>query len=192
MNTLIIVKIKNTTYDEWKKKFDADAEVQSQMMRNTIVGKVDDNTAMISTEVFNPDMVGQFMSSDEFKQKQENLLKETLKKIDIVICTALIPGKKAPIIIKKDMIEVMQSGSVIYDLAASQGGNSELTKVNEIIEHNGVKIMGDSNILNKLPNSASNLYAKNMFNFVSNLYDKENKKININIEDEIIEKTQIK
>ena len=131
-------------------------------------------------------------ASDAFKQKQENLLKETLKKIDIVICTALIPGKKAPLIIKKDMIEVMQSGSVIYDLAASQGGNSELTKVNEIIDHNGVKIMGDSNILNKLPNSASNLYAKNMFNFVSNLYDKENKKININLEDEIIEKTQIK
>ena len=131
-------------------------------------------------------------ASEEFKQKQENLLKETLKKIDIVICTALIPGKKAPLIIKKDMIEVMQSGSVIYDLAASQGGNSELTKVNEIIDYNGVKIMGDSNILNKLPNSASNLYAKNIFNFVSNLYDKENKKININLEDEIIEKTQIK
>ena len=131
-------------------------------------------------------------ASEEFKQKQEALLKETLKKIDIVICTALIPGKKAPLIIKKDMIEVMQSGSVIYDLAASQGGNSELTKVNDIIDHNGVKIMGDSNILNKLPNSASNLYAKNMFNFVSNLYDKENKKFNINLEDEIIEKTQIK
>ncbi len=131
-------------------------------------------------------------ASEEFKQKQENLLKETLKKIDIVICTALIPGKKAPLIIKKDMIEVMQSGSVIYDLAASQGGNSELTKVNEIIDHNGVKIMGDSNILNKLPNSASNLYAKNVFNFVSNLYDKETKKININLEDEIIVKTQIK
>ena len=90
------------------------------------------------------------------------------------------------------MIEVMQTGSVIYDLAASQGGNSEFTKVNEIIDHNGVKIMGDNNILNKLPNSASNLYAKNMFNFVRNLYDKENKKININLEDEIIEKTQIK
>ncbi len=131
-------------------------------------------------------------ASEEFKQKQENLLKETLKKTDIIICTALIPGKKAPLIIKKDMIEVMQSGSVIYDLAASQGGNSELTKVNEIIDHNGIKIMGDSNILNKLPNSASNLYAKNMFNFVSNLYDKENKKININLEDEIIEKTLIK
>ena len=131
-------------------------------------------------------------ASDEFKQKQENLLKETLKKTDIVICTALIPGKKAPLILKKDMIEVMQSGSVIYDLAASQGGNSELTKENKIIDHNGVKIMGDTNILNKLPNSASNLYAKNMFNYVSNLYDKENKKFNINLEDEIIEKTQVK
>ncbi len=131
-------------------------------------------------------------ASEDFKKKQEDLLKETLKKIDIVICTALIPGKKAPIIIKKDMIEVMQSGSVIYDLAASQGGNSELTKVNEIINYNGVQIMGDSNILNKLPNSASNLYSKNMFNFVSNLYDKDKKKFSINLEDEIIEKTQIK
>ena len=73
MNTLIIVNIKNTTYDEWKKKFDEDSEVQSQMMRNTIVGKVDDNTAMISTEVFNPELVGQFMSSDEFKQMEQEL-----------------------------------------------------------------------------------------------------------------------
>ena len=131
-------------------------------------------------------------TTDEFKKKQEELLKETLKKIDIVICTALIPGKKAPIIIKKDMIEVMQGGSIIYDLAALQGGNSEFTKVNEIIDYRGVKIMGDGNILNKLPNSASNLYSKNMFNFVNNLYDKENKKFNINLEDEIIEKTQLK
>ena len=73
MNTLIIVKIKNTTYDDWKKKFDSDAEVQSQMMRNTIVGKVDDNTAMISTEVFNSEMIEQFMSSDEFKQMEQSL-----------------------------------------------------------------------------------------------------------------------
>ena len=131
-------------------------------------------------------------TSADFKEKQEELLKETLKKIDIVICTALIPGKKAPIIIKKDMIEVMQSGSVIYDLAASQGGNSELTKVNQIIDSNGVKIMGEANILNKLPVSASNLYAKNMYNFVNNLYDKENKKFKINLEDEIIQKTMVK
>ena len=126
------------------------------------------------------------------KKKQEELLKETLKKIDIVICTALIPGKKAPVIIKKNMIDVMPNGSIIYDLASSQGGNSELTKVGEIIDSNGVKIMGDANILNKLPVSASNLYAKNMFNFINNLFDKENKAFAINLEDEIIEKTQVK
>ena len=131
-------------------------------------------------------------TSDDFKKKQEELLAETLKKIDIVICTALIPGKKAPIIIKTEMIKNMQSGSVIYDLAAIQGGNTSLTKVNEIVDDNGVKIMGESNILNKLPTSASNLYAKNVFNFVTNLYDNKEKKININLEDEIIEKTLIK
>ncbi len=131
-------------------------------------------------------------ATEDFKKKQEELLKETLKKTDIVICTALIPGKKAPIIIKKDMIDVMSSGSVIYDLAAIQGGNSELTKVNEIINSNGVNIMGESNILNKLPVSASNLYAKNMFNFVNNLFDKDKKAFEINLEDEIIEKTKIK
>ena len=131
-------------------------------------------------------------ASNDFKQKQEDLLSETLKKIDIVICTALIPGKKAPLIIKDNMIENMQPGSVIYDLAAIQGGNTAFTEVDKIIEKYGIKIMGESNILNKLPVSASNLYAKNIFNFVDNLIDKENKKININIEDEIIEKTLIK
>jgi H+-translocating NAD(P) transhydrogenase subunit alpha len=131
-------------------------------------------------------------ASDDFKKKQEELLSETLKKIDIVICTALIPGKKAPIIIKEDMINNMKAGSIIYDLAAIQGGNTAHTKVDEIVDKNGVKIMGERNILNKLPTSASNLYAKNVYNFVSNLYDTENKKININLEDEIIEKTLIK
>ncbi len=130
-------------------------------------------------------------ASDEFKKKQEELVTETLKKIDIVICTALIPGKKAPLIIKEKMILNMQSGSVIYDLAAIQGGNTAFTEVDKIIEKNGIKIMGESNILNKLPVSASNLYAKNVFNFVDNLIDKDNKKININLEDEIIKKTLI-
>ena len=104
----------------------------------------------------------------------------------------MIPGKKAPIIIRKDMIDVMQGGSVIYDLAASQGGNSELTKVDELVEINGVKIMGERNILNKLPISASSLFSKNMFNFVSNLFNKENKKFEINLEDEIIDKTLVR
>ncbi len=131
-------------------------------------------------------------ASEDFKKKQENLLSETLKKIDIVICTALIPGKKAPVIIKEEMINNMQPGSVIYDLAAVQGGNTAYTEVDKIVNKNGVVIMGETNILNKLPTSASSLYAKNLYNFVINLYDKENKKINISLEDEIIEKTLIK
>ena len=131
-------------------------------------------------------------ASEDFKKKQEELLSETLKKIDVVICTALIPGKKAPLIIKDSMINEMQSGSVIYDLAAVQGGNTAFTEVDKVIEKNGVKIMGENNILNKLPISASSLYAKNVFNFVDNLFDKKNKKININLEDEIIDKTLIK
>ena len=131
-------------------------------------------------------------ASEDFKKKQEDLLAETLKKIDIVICTALIPGKKAPIIIKDHMISNMQPGSVIYDLAAVQGGNTAFTEADKIIDRNGVRILGESNILNRLPISASNLYAKNLFNFVENLYDKDQKKININLEDEIISKTLIK
>ena len=129
-------------------------------------------------------------ASEEFKKKQEDLLADTLTKIDIVICTALIPGKKAPLIIKENMIKNMKPGSVIYDLAAIQGGNSAFTEVDKVIDKNGVKILGE-NILNKLPSSSSNLYAKNVYNFVANLYDKESK-ININLEDEIISKTIIK
>jgi len=131
-------------------------------------------------------------ASEEFKKKQEELLAETLKKIDIVVCTALIPGKKAPLIIKENMISNLKSGSIVYDLAAVQGGNAAFTEVDNVVVKNGVKIMGETNILNKLPVSASNLYSKNVLNFVSNLYDKENKKININLEDEIIQKTLIK
>ena len=131
-------------------------------------------------------------ASEEFKKKQEELLTETLKKIDIVICTALIPGREAPKIIKEEMFKNLQQGSVIYDLAAVQGGNTEFTELDKIVEKDGVKILGEANILNKLPVSASNLYSKNVFNFISNLYDKENMKLNINLEDEIIEKTLIK
>ena len=131
-------------------------------------------------------------ASEDFKKKQEKLLSETLKKIDIVICTALIPGKKAPLIIKDYMIKNMQVGSIIYDLAAAQGGNTALTEIDKTVDKNGVKILGERNILNKLPVSASNLYAKNLFNFISNLYDKDNKRLKINLKDEIINKTLLK
>jgi NAD(P) transhydrogenase subunit alpha len=131
-------------------------------------------------------------ASEDFKKKQEELLTETLKKIDIIICTALIPGREAPKIIKEQMFKSLKPGSVIYDLAAIHGGNTIFTIADKIVEKNGVKILGETNILNKLPVSASNLYSKNIFNFISNLYDKENKKLNINLDDEIIEKTLIK
>ena len=89
------------------------------------------------------------------------------------------------------MIENMQPGSVIFDLAAVQGGNVAFTEVDKIIEQKGIKIIGESNILNKLPTSSSSLYAKNLFSFIRNLYSKEKKDFNINLEDEIIKKSLV-
>ena len=130
-------------------------------------------------------------AGENFKKKQEELLKNSIKKHDIVICTALIPGKKAPKIISEDMVKSMKPGSVIYDLAVTQGGNSAYSKVDKVNIVNGVKVMGARNILNNLAVTASNLYAKNLFHFVNNLYDNKKKDISINEEDEIISKTLI-
>ena len=122
----------------------------------------------------------------------QDLLKDTIKKSDIVICTALIPGKKAPRIISEEMVKSMKAGSLIYDLATAQGGNSAFSELGKINLINGVKVMGPKNVLNNLAVTASNLYAKNLFNFVLNLYDKKSNKININTEDEIINNTLVK
>ena len=130
-------------------------------------------------------------TGEEFKLKQQKLLSDTLKKVDIVICTALIPGKKAPRIINEKMFKDIRSGSVIFDLAVVQGGNSAYSEIDKIVNKNGVKIIGHKNILNKLPLSATNLYSKNLYNFFLNLYDKEKKNLNINLKDEIINKTLI-
>ena len=130
-------------------------------------------------------------ASEDFKKKQAELLKNSVKKNDIIICTALTPGKKAPRIISEDMVKSMKSGSIIYDLAVSQGGNSAFSEADKVNVINGVKVIGAKNILNSLALTASNLYAKNLFNFVNNLYDKEKKDIYINKEDEIINKTLI-
>ena len=131
-------------------------------------------------------------ASDEFKKKQADLLKEALKKNDIVICTALIPGRSAPRILNEEMVKLMRPGSIIYDLAAEQGGNSAFSESDKINLVNGVKIIGPKNLMNKLPLTASNLYAKNLFNFLKNLYSKEKNDFNINLEDEIIAKTLIR
>ena len=131
-------------------------------------------------------------ASEEFKKKQADLLKDALKKNDIVICTALIPGKPAPRIINEELVKLLKPGSIIYDLAAEYGGNSAYSQPDKINIINGVKVIGPKNLMNKLPLTASNLYAKNLFSFVRNLYNKENKNLDINLGDEIISKTLIK
>ena len=130
-------------------------------------------------------------AGEDFKKKQAELLKNSIKNNDIVICTALIPGKKAPRIISEEMVKSMKTGSVIYDLAVGQGGNSAYSESDKVKVVNGIKVMGSKNILNSLAFSASSLYAKNLFNFVNNLYSKDKKDIYINKEDEIIKKTLI-
>ena len=104
-------------------------------------------------------------ASDDFKKKQEVLLKETVKKQDIIICTALIPGKKAPRIITEEMVLSMQPGSIICDLAAAQGGNSAFSEPGKIVEKQGVRIIGYTNFASRISETASNLLAKNIYSY---------------------------
>ena len=120
------------------------------------------------------------------------MVKDALKKNDIVICTALIPGKPAPRILSEELVKLMRPGSIVYDLAVEQGGNSAFSEVGKINVINGIKVIGVKNLMNRLPVTASSLYAKNLFSFIRNLFNKEKFFFNINMEDEIIEKTLIK
>mgnify|MGYP001495585677 CR=1 FL=1 len=131
-------------------------------------------------------------TSDDYKKKQAEMMKEALKKNDIVICTALIPGKPAPRILTEDLVKLMKPGSIVYDLAAEHGGNSAFSEAGKINTVDGIKIIGVKNLMNSLPLTASSLYAKNLFSFIRNLYSKEKRDFNINLEDEIIEKSLIK
>ena len=131
-------------------------------------------------------------ASEDYKKKQAEMMKEALKKNDIVICTALIPGKPAPRILTEELVKMMKPGSIVYDLAAEQGGNSAFSEAGKINTVDGIKIIGVKNLMNSLPLTASSLYAKNLFSFIRNLYSKQNKDFNVNLEDEIIEKSLIK
>jgi NAD(P) transhydrogenase subunit alpha len=111
--------------------------------------------------------------SEEYKRNQQLKIAESVAKSDIVITTAQIPGKKAPILITEEMIKTMRRGSVIVDLAASTGGNTPLTKDREIVECHGIKIIGDSNLPATMPSDASKLYGKNILNFIQLILDKE-------------------
>ena len=131
-------------------------------------------------------------ASDEYKKKQAEMMRDALKKNDIVICTALIPGKPAPRILTEELVKLMKPGSIIFDLAAEQGGNSAFSEAGKVNIVDDIKIIGVKSLMNSLPLTASSLYAKNLFSFIRNLYSKEKKDFNINLEDEIIEKSLIK
>lgn len=122
--------------------------------------------------------------SDDYKRRQAELVAETLKKQDIAICTALIPGRKAPTLINDEMVYSMRPGSVIVDLAAEQGGNCTLTKPGEVVEVNGVTIIGLFNIPSRISADASALYAKNLLNYLTPLV--ADKQLNVNWQDEIV------
>jgi NAD(P) transhydrogenase subunit alpha len=130
------------------------------------------------------------LDQDE-KKKQEELLKTTIKTQDIVICTALIPGKKAPRIVSEEMVKSMKSGSVICDLAVEQGGNSAFSEPGKVNVVNGVKIIGYKNFPGRISESASTLFAKNILNFLEIIYDKAGKKLKIDENDEIIKAVYI-
>ena len=128
--------------------------------------------------------------SKEFLQRQKEKIAESVAKADIVITTAQIPGKKAPILITEQMLDKMKNGSIIIDLAAATGGNTELTKDEESFAHNGVTIIGNSNLPATMPYDASKLYGKNILNFLQLIIDKEGK-INLNFEDDLVKGTCI-
>ena len=127
--------------------------------------------------------------SAEYKKAQAQLIEETLPKQNIAICTALIPGRKAPTLISEEMVRSMKPGSVFVDLAAEQRGNCALTRPGEVADVDGVTIIGYGNLAGRLPTDASNLYAKNLFNFISLLIDKDNGSLAIDWDDEIVKGT---
>ena len=121
-----------------------------------------------------------------YKERETEVLTEALAKNDIAICTALIPGRPAPLLISADMVKGMRSGSVIVDLAVEQGGNCELSEAGEVAEKHGVTILGHVNVPSRLAENASSMYARNLLNFVTPLVDRENGTLAIDWEDEIV------
>jgi len=128
--------------------------------------------------------------TEEYKKKQQEAINVQAAKSNVIICTAQIPGKKAPLLISKETVETMKKGSVIIDLAASTGGNCEVTKNNETIEHKGVTIVGQSNYPAQMPVDASRMFGKNVLNFMKLIIGEEGE-LNLNFEDDIVKGTCI-
>ncbi len=128
--------------------------------------------------------------SEEFSQKQKMKIAESVAKSDIIITTAQIPGKPAPVLITGDMLDTMKDGSIIIDLAAATGGNTSATKNEETIKYKGVTIVGNSNLPSTMPSDASKLYGKNILNFLQLIVDKEGN-LNLNFDDDLVKGTCI-
>jgi len=129
--------------------------------------------------------------SAEYKAKQAQLTADTIKKQDIVITTALIPGRKAPVLVTEEMVKSMKPGSVIVDLAVEQGGNCPISEPGKVVKKHGVTLVGHLNVPGRLAADASSLYARNLLAFVTLLYDKETKALKIDWEDEIVKGTAL-
>jgi NAD(P) transhydrogenase subunit alpha len=128
--------------------------------------------------------------TDEFKARQAKAIHDQAVKSDVIICTAQIPGRTAPILIKKETVDGMAPGSVIIDLAASTGGNCELTKNNETVVHHGVKIIGNSALPTDIPTDASKMFGKNVINFLKLIITKDGG-LNLNWDDDIVKGTAV-
>jgi len=129
--------------------------------------------------------------SPEYQKKQAALVAETIKKQDIVITTALIPGRKAPVLVSEEMVKTMKPGSVIVDLAVEQGGNCPLSEAGKVVVKHGVKLVGHLNVPSRTAVDSSALYARNLLQFVTLLIDKESKALKVNWDDEIIKGTAL-
>ncbi|HTO41940.1 MAG TPA: Re/Si-specific NAD(P)(+) transhydrogenase subunit alpha [Rhizomicrobium sp.] len=154
---------------------------QVESLGGTFVAVMDDEFAQAQT-------AGGYAKemSKDYQAKQAALVAEHIKKQDIVITTALIPGRKAPVLVSEEMVKTMKPGSIIVDLAAEQGGNCPLTKPNEVSEAHGVTLMGYTNLPARLAVDSSSLYARNLFNFVSLLVDKKTGALALDWEDDIV------
>jgi NAD(P) transhydrogenase subunit alpha len=154
---------------------------QVESLGGTFIAVMDDEFAQAQT-------AGGYAKemSKEYQAKQAALVADHIKKQDIVITTALIPGRKAPVLVSEEMVRTMKPGSIIVDLAAEQGGNCPLTKANEVTESHGVTLMGYTNLPARLAVDTSSLYARNLFNFVSLIVDKKTGALALNWEDEIV------
>ena len=129
--------------------------------------------------------------SAEYRAKQAALVADHIKTQDIVVTTALIPGRKAPVLVTEEMVRAMKPGSVIVDMAVEQGGNCPLSEYGKVVEQHGVKIVGPANLPAELPTDASSLFARNLVNFITPMVDKEAKALKIDLEDEVVKGTLV-